>query len=264
MNKIIHLSDLHIGSKRINRNFQRIVAKIIETMQPAEDYIIVITGDLIDNGFHDGHHRKCKGFIDLLTDAGFKVLVIPGNHDYGRFGWGVDIDRVKSFKQLYYYNGELSYPKVDFSNDGGIAFIGLDSMAAAFRADGYSSSAAGRIGESQLSGLEEKLNDNTILACRKRVIYLHHHPLHGLYDGHKLKDAEAFCRILLEYRDVVDALLFGHNHYGTEWNGWLEGITRCYDGGASTHKRVKPNGIALHRVIDLSKPVESDYDGKFL
>lgn len=265
MNKIIHLSDTHYGSKRVTKNFKTIVDHIIERIDSPEDYIILITGDLIDNGSHDGHHLKCKGLIDRLIAANFKVLVVPGNHDYGRWGCGFDIGRVKDFKRIYFENENQTYPKVDFSNDRKIAFLGLDSMADAFRADGYSSSAAGRIGQAQLDSLKDKLtNDRDVLSCEKRVIYLHHHPLCDWNDFHKLKDAEKFCRLVLEYRDKIDALLFGHNHSGKDWNDWLVGIPRCYDGGTSTRKRVKPDGIAPHRVIDLSQPAETDYDARFL
>ena len=112
MNKIIHLSDTHYGTKKANKNFQTLVDNIIDRMQPAEDYIILITGDLIVNGFHDGHHIKCKELIDRLSDANFQVLVVPGNHDYGRWGWGFDLDRVKDFKKRYFENENQSYPKV--------------------------------------------------------------------------------------------------------------------------------------------------------
>lgn len=264
MNKIIHLSDLHLGSRKMSGHFRLLVDNLIAAVQPANDYIIVVTGDLIDNGYDDYRHKECRELFDRLAAANFKVLPVPGNHDYGKFGVGGDIDRVRDFKRIYFGDENISYPKVDFSNDGAIAFIGLDSMAATFRPDGYTANASGRIGEQQLAGLETILNDSRVSACKKRVVYLHHHPLKGMHDGHKLKDAEALCRLLLNRRPVVDALLFGHNHEGKEWNGWLKEISRCYDAGSSTFKRLKPGSLAPHRIIDLSLPAESDYDGDFL
>lgn len=263
MKKIIHLSDLHLGSKRVNRAFKKIVENIMK-LTPADDYIIVITGDLIDNGLDKNQHEECKKILDTLEAVNFKVLVVPGNHDYGRFGYGVDRELVKIFKRIYYRDENESYPRVDYSNDGKIAFFGLDSMADAFRADGYSSGAAGKLGTAQLERLDEKLKESRqVQSCEKRVVYLHHHPFHGKRDTHKLKDAEQLCRVLLKHRDIMDALLFGHNHAGTEWNGWLEGISRCYDAGTSTRKRFTAGGLTPHRVIDLSLPPESDYDGNF-
>lgn len=263
MNKIIHLSDLHLGIRKMNGNFQRLVDRLIETMRPANDYVIVITGDLIDTGYDLDRHRRCREFFDRLTAAGFKVLPVPGNHDYGRMGIG-DKYLIDDFKRIYFDDDRISYPKVDFSHDGEIAFIGLDSMEAAFRPSGYMASPSGRLGEPQLGELERKLKDSRIQACDKRVVYLHHHPLNGLRDDHKLKDAEALCRLLLKQRPSVDALLFGHNHHGLEWNGWLKGISRCYDAGSSTFRRTKEENQPPHRVIDLSQDPTSDYNGKFL
>lgn len=262
MKKIIHLSDLHYGSRRVKRDFKKIIDNIMK-LTPADEYVIVITGDLIDNGFNERHHEECKIIFDTLEAANFKVLFVPGNHDYGNFGYGVDIGRVKIFNRIYFQNENKKYPLIDYSEDEKIAFIGLDSMAESFGPGGYSSGAAGRLGTTQLEGLKKALNNSQVRACEKRVAYLHHNPFKGYRDNHKLKDAEQFCRILLEHRDIVDALLFGHNHMGTEWNGWLEGISRCYDAGTSTRKRVKPGGLAPHRVIDLSLPQGSDYDGDF-
>ncbi len=265
MNKIIHLSDLHTGGSRINDNFQVIVDKIIKNMTPPEDYVIVITGDLVDNGFSDSQCKDCCCFLQPLKKANYKILVVPGNHDYGNFGIGVDIGRVKIFKEVFFGNGGILYPKVDFSNDNKIAFLGLDSTEAAFRPDGYTNGSSGKLGEAQLQRLEELLSDERVSSCEKRVVYLHHHPLKGLRDSHKLKDAETFCRLLLKHREKIDAVLFGHNHEGRSWNDWLVGIPRLYDGGTSTQKRNRnEDDFTPHRVMDLSLPPGTDFDADFL
>jgi len=53
--------------------------------------------------------------------------------------------------------------------------------------------AQGELGKKQLNRLSNILKDDDVVACKKRVIYLHHHPfdqrpLHQLKDTNKLHD----------------------------------------------------------------------------
>ena len=105
------------------------------------------------------------------------------------------------------------------------------------------------------------LNDPEVV-CRKKVVYLHHHPF-DFKLGMELRDKNDLKKII-EYK--IDALLFGHYHnsavsVGKIFNG-IWGIPRCYNAGSSTHK----NGdVGFHRVIDLSNPdPRTDYDGDFI
>ena len=85
--KILHLSDLHIGlngSEKNSNALKRIVVKIIkcyENDQPKP--LIIITGDIADYGNGPSNCiAEAKSLLQPLTNAGFKVLPIPGNHDY--------------------------------------------------------------------------------------------------------------------------------------------------------------------------------------
>lgn len=94
--KIIHLSDLHIGlnckdSRKIpEKQVQTIITSIINSY-PKESNdpmpIVVITGDVVDHGSHssnsgENHVETMATLLQQLVDAGFSVLVVPGNHDY--------------------------------------------------------------------------------------------------------------------------------------------------------------------------------------
>ena len=126
MKKIIHLSDLHVGHEECGARFHSLIENITFLKQPANNYIIVITGDIVDNATHSEYTDEAVDAIEQLKERGYKVLVVPGNHDYGT---GVKGDKkfVDVFKERYFKSGEISYPKLDII--GKIAFIGLDSTA---------------------------------------------------------------------------------------------------------------------------------------
>jgi 3',5'-cyclic AMP phosphodiesterase CpdA len=249
MKKIIHLSDIHIGYKDCEQKFDSIVNNIISLFSP-DEYLIVITGDTVNNANQEENLVKAKSFIKKLENKKFKVLIIPGNHDYGT-GYSARHEHVRKFKEVYFGNANLEYPKVDI--DDGIVFIGIDTNEEElhwydrFFADG-------EIGRDQLSRLEAIINDGTN-STLKKVIYFHHHPIDSK-PLRQLKDA-------LKLKEIIDgkvnAMLFGHNHnkkidsfrnLNGEWN-----IQRVYNAGSATHIG---GTIGFHRVIDLLKPPATD------
>lgn len=271
MKKIIHLSDLHIGYPDMLQRFQYISNMIGELKKPHEDYIIVITGDLTDLAT-DSNYTDAADYVKHLREMGYTVLVVPGNHDYSEliFHWR---GNVKKFKKTFFGTTDITYPKLDIipdgTDEGQMAFIGLDSMAEELH--WYDSLwANGELGKKQLQRLQDMLMTPEVENCKYKVIYLHHHPFDPLYSAHRLKDAEKLCDILEEYangknpKHNIDALLFGHNHEenrpGLNWNGYIKNISHCYDGGTSTRKL---NAPCVHRVIDLFRDARLDYDGDF-
>lgn len=265
MKKIIHMSDLHIGYEDLKDRFISFIEYLkAEMPEDPSQYIIVITGDVVNNAYENGSYEDARGGLDRLKQLGFEhVLVIPGNHDYGTGNKG-NKEFVKLFKSAF-YDTELDYPKIDIID--GITFIGLDSMAE--EVHWYDKLwAQGQLGGDQLRKLEAALYQDEIRSCVKRVIYLHHHPF-DWRPLHHLKDARELRKILAQAMDngiSIDALLFGHNHEGKEHNGkW--GISRCYDAGTATMKP-RPKFFrwvpgfkvnASTRVIDLSTDPIRDY-----
>lgn len=281
MKKIIHLTDLHIGKGQqcgidkedaCHNVFGNIVKNIIDTMKPASDYIIVITGDLVDNANIKDNITKAKAAIDKLKEKFAHVLIIPGNHDYGR-GLKVKKKNVIKFKKNFLGDPNIEYPKYDKIDN--MAFIGLDSMAEAFRKrNGWF--ADGKLGNDQLHGNSKKNIIGLVEYLEKAtkeaehiVVYLHHHPfkqldyVHG-HPFHGLKDHDKLTKILKKHNnthDNIKLLLFGHNHDGEErWNARL-GIPRCYDGGTSTGHEKDP--MSPHRIFDLSDGTDGYSVGNF-
>lgn len=257
MKKIIHMSDLHVGFKNLGYKFHQIIDHLISELgERAGEYVIVITGDLINSARCQETYVEVQSGLDELRQAGFRdILVVPGNHDYGNGNFG-EKKFSKLFQQRFF--GEVAgYPRKNIIDD--CALIGLDSMAEELH--WYDALwAEGELGARQLKRLSAMLNEDEVRSCRKRVIYMHHHP----FDArplHQLKDSKKLHKVLnvaVEQGISIDALLYGHNHEGKAHNGeW--GIPRCYDAGSATAKpRPKAvKGVPLFqvnpsiRVIDI-------------
>jgi predicted MPP superfamily phosphohydrolase len=258
MKKIIHLSDIHVGHDDCGVKFRTIIDNIAFLKQPAENYIIIVTGDIVNNATHGEQIDEAADAIEQLEKHGYKVLVVPGNHDYGTGSWG-NKKFVNIFKERYFKTPDISYPKLDIIDE--IAFIGLDSMADELNWDDRFFS-QGEIGTEQLKRLAEILSEPEVTSLKK-VVYLHHHPF-DFKLGMQLKDKDDLKKTI--ENEKVDALLFGHYHdnpisAGKIFHG-IWGIRRCYNAGSATHK----NGSAgFHRVIDLSNDdPRIDYDGSFI
>lgn len=118
--KIIHSSDLHLNQKFPER--MEALDRILELGHHQQADIICIAGDLFDS------RADCDFYRPMLrqkfSQLPFKVLVIPGNHDYGSYGgdnfFGNDITIIdkKPFEVINlnqarliavpYYNQDLS------------------------------------------------------------------------------------------------------------------------------------------------------------
>ena len=203
MKKIIHLSDLHIGHKDCGDKFRTIIDNIAFQKQPARDYIVLITGDIVNNAMRSKQIDEAVSAIEQLEKRGYKVLVVPGNYDYGT---GVRGNKkfVDLFKEKYFKSHEISYPKLDII--GKTAFIGLDSTAEELHwHDCFFSE--GELGKEQLKRLRKMLK-NPKVASRKKVVYLHHHPFDFKF-GMQLRDSNELRNII---EKKIDALFFGHYH----------------------------------------------------
>jgi 3',5'-cyclic AMP phosphodiesterase CpdA len=265
MKKIIHMSDWHVGYRAFDKRMDILIDNLItEKGDKAGRYVIVVTGDVVNNARQEDSFQIVKKGFGRLKAAGFKhILVVPGNHDYGTGNKGSK-KYVRLFQQTF-YGRDVDFPKKDIIE--GMAFIGLDSMSAEL--NWYDDIfAEGEIGKRQLQALEQLLQSADVKKCRKRIIYLHHHPFKWR-PFHQLKDSRKLKKILTQAMAAgtsIDALLFGHNHQGHAHHGqW--GIDRCYDAGTATLKP-RPKFVkwspwftvsAATRVMDLRQDPQQDY-----
>lgn len=227
--KIIHISDLQYKASERKDRIDKFIKKIINHYSETNiKPLIIYTGDLVEDALKremTAHRTQLQEFVD----AGFEMLICPGNHDQKKNGFNIRIndanlaifsdifsDLLPQGKHFYSEddNNLLSWPLVH--QYGSYFFIGLDSNEGMH--DNHS--ACGKIKRKQRFALNKSLNDikkadsNAII-----TVYLHHEPfkytistgIPGRWDYQfmKLKKREKLLRIL---KGRVNVLLFGHNH----------------------------------------------------
>jgi len=248
--KLIHLSDLHVGQGANREKFEHIIRHLNTAPEfNNQDHVIIITGDLINDADDEHAHDEVRAMIDTLSSRFTgRILICPGNHDYGDF-WGGHHKFVARFRQVFddylqgsgdidaadYLPADMPYnspfPVVDIM--GQIAFIGLDTTADELK-DGYSLGAEGRMGERQLKALD-KLLGLPQLSGKRIIIYFHHHPYHAVHYLNRFKDADDFRRVV---KNRAHVLLFGHNHkYAVcSSDSQNDGIAMALEGGKTTRE----------------------------
>ncbi len=219
MADLLQLSDLHIGkSAEVTARARHCLAEVRRRWQSInEKPLLVITGDITDDGLDEQIGIAADEFRKM-REAGFEVMVLPGNHDYGSGGTLADPARFRSFCEKVYLSPVVEFPVRRDHSD--FVVLGLDSMQAecgpidGWLADGELGPAQRNRLDAQLTALQEERRQG-----KRVVVALHHHPfifntknpLLLLIDwfGHSLKDGRALRQVL---RGRVDALLFGHEH----------------------------------------------------
>lgn len=260
--KIIHLSDIHIGSEacKVNyenceREFENVCDILIKwsRINNGKEYVIMITGDIVDKSLPNDNYnnmRKARLLINELDKHFRKVLIIPGNHDL-KTTREENISQVSlnKFKEIFYGADEVSkeYPKLDII--GNVAFIGLNSLEGAIGktySDYYGDL---NCGSKQLQALEKLIeNRSPFNLNEKKIVLYFHHPLECSSDNapHQQRFVKKIKSYILENK--VAAILTGHTHDITdkniEWDGVLE-----HNAGTTTGK--KRNQRSNIRILDL-------------
>ena len=252
--KIIHLSDLHIGKSNNLKKSAKIVDWIIENKEAHQSELVIISGDLVDDG-QIWQFKAAKELLDLMKKEGFTVLVAPGNHDYGPDGIRESKQSQRDFAELI--SGITDYPHLHFTL--GQAFILLDSMAEEIRRKEFFG-AQGYLGKKQLQKLDQMLDDlEENPAVENVVLVLHHHPFDFLF-FHGMRDQSDLKGVISRRKDRpprVNVLLFGHKHIEQRFNDPEEnkeelfGIDLIYASGQSVERNKK--GKMIIPVIDLEE-----------
>jgi hypothetical protein len=109
--RILHLSDVHLGSRDAQRRLPRVKQLISQAADELGDHlpmVPVVTGDLMDTP-DEVHLDAVRDFIEFLHGIGTEdPIVILGNHDVRRDGWlnqelqsamRIQTDRVRWFDE---------------------------------------------------------------------------------------------------------------------------------------------------------------------
>ncbi len=102
--KLVHISDLHLGSFNFRYHILERAVKIINHLQP--DFIF-FSGDLVNN-----FAWELKGWSEVLQklEAKHGKYAVLGNHDYGDYSsWKTQDLKRKNFESIKYF-----YKKTDF------------------------------------------------------------------------------------------------------------------------------------------------------
>lgn len=83
--KILHTADIHLRQQEDQR--WKTLRKLIDIGKEEKIKIFVISGDLFDRGV-DAEKLRTK-IRKLFSDNGFKIVIIPGNHDRNSFRHGL-------------------------------------------------------------------------------------------------------------------------------------------------------------------------------
>lgn len=254
--KFIHLSDLHFRS-RPEHNKDAIAT--LETIQERYPYhYIIITGDIVD----DGHVAQYREALAALKPFEKRVFICPGNHDYGVGGNLYSRERAERFdtwlsiplKQPGTFAGE-NLPVLHFLKDDEqqVLLIALDTNLETTSLFNF---ACGKIGQSQLTFLDQLLS-NPDIAHMIVIVFFHHHPF--LHTDHvkKLLDARELARILY---GRVHLMLFGHNHVSKMWPNTL-GIPYILASDNSPGKQTAREIAVVQQTITIQDiSIENEWD----
>ena len=208
--RILHLSDIHVGKSKNHTVFKNIRDWIITNKDKHKSTVIVITGDIVEDG--ELWQFKCaQHHLNKLRLAGFNILPCPGNHENGFRGVLENNDCIRLFRK--YISNNADYPHVEIIDNH--AFIMLDSMMEEMKQTEFVG-AQGELGKQQLNTLNYHLDDiEQNHPEMKVVLCLHHHPFFTSSYFMKLRDSDAFKDAIMDKDSGdsrVDCLLFGHKH----------------------------------------------------
>jgi 3',5'-cyclic AMP phosphodiesterase CpdA len=250
----IHLSDLHIGESNNLEKTTHIVDWILNNQDTHQSELVVISGDLVDDG-ELWQFTLAKGQLDRLRQNGFKVLAIPGNHDYGPQGVRESFESQANF--MTQISGVEEYPHLQVIK--GQAFILLDSMAEEIK-NQEMWGAQGSLGEQQLQKLDLLLDELAVNpAVENIIVILHHHPFDFLF-YHGLRDQSDLKGVISRHLDEpprVNILLFGHKHIEQRFNDPEEnkeeffGIDMIYASGKTVER--DQDGLMVIPVINVEE-----------
>jgi 3',5'-cyclic-AMP phosphodiesterase len=204
---IAQLSDVHVGGARYREGLLRTA---IDEINAAEPDLVVIAGDITDDGYPDQYPPAEQ---ELAALAAPQIVRVPGNHDARNVGHLLYEDT---------FGTRDSRLRTECAGLD-IAVIGVDSSKPDLD--------EGEIGREHYAWIEEGFADDTDL----RVFVCHHHlvpvPRTGR-ERNQVNDAGDVLALLR--RCGVDLVLSGHRHVPYVWP--LAGMLLVHSGTVSTFR----------------------------
>jgi uncharacterized protein len=126
--RIIHISDIHIGSFR---GLETHVSEAVEMINAQNADFIFFTGDLVNN-----FHEEMEGWVPVFSrmKAKYGIFSILGNHDYGDYyNWPSEAEKAENFRKIKEYQNQINFRLLDNKsvklshNSEEIALIGVEN-----------------------------------------------------------------------------------------------------------------------------------------
>lgn len=190
---VLHISDIHYRSAYQNTNpyeemlshmdssLERLKAVITDVMAVSSIDLIVVSGDICDEGSADDY-ALLKKYFDSLS---VPVLVTLGNHDI----------------RSAFYEGWLcemkDEPYLSVMKKEGISWISFDNSLHG-KANGY-------VDEKRLTWLKKQMSEND------RCVVIMHHQFPDLPGIPGMEGGEKIRKVLKDYKPL--AVLNGHTHW---------------------------------------------------
>jgi Icc protein len=202
---IAQLSDVHVGAARFR---EELLHTAIEEINAAEPDLVVIAGDITDDGYPDQYPLAEQ---ELGAIAAPHVVRVPGNHDARNVGYLLYEDT---------FGPRDSQQRLECAGLD-VALVGVDSSKPDID--------EGEIGREHYGWIEEGFAPDADV----RVFVCHHHlmPVPGTgRERNQVLDAGDVLALLR--RSSVDLVLSGHRHVPYVWP--LAGMLIVHSGTVST------------------------------
>jgi len=102
--KIVHISDMHLGS--FNKNYEPI-EKAVELINEQEPDLILFTGDIVNN-----FAEETEGWAPVLANMKARIgkYSVLGNHDYGDYShWKSPEEKAKNLTGIKHFHKEMGF-----------------------------------------------------------------------------------------------------------------------------------------------------------
>lgn len=186
---LLHLSDLHFGTERLE--CIRAIQKFCIEQQPE---VVVVSGDLTQRAkFRE--FLACKQFLESLQTPYF---VVPGNHDIPLYHLWKRAFQPFGLYQLFFGSLENTFATQHFY------LIGMNSIRRRYHT-------RGSISLAQIQKVDQQLMQ---APANKLKIIVSHQPFYTDNENHHLKDCPALGQFAIREwgQHQLYALLHGHLH----------------------------------------------------
>jgi Icc protein len=201
------LSDVHVGGARYR---QELLHTAITEINAAEPDIVVVAGDLTDDGYPD-QYPEAKEELEAIACE--HVVYVPGNHDARNVGY------IRFEEEFGARDSRMRFEA------GGVevALVAVDTSKPDID--------EGEVGREHYGWIAEGFDGHTDL----RVFVCHHHlmPVPGTgRERNQVLDAGDVIALLRQLE--VDLVLSGHRHVPYVWP--VAGMFIVHSGTVSTHR----------------------------